>query len=237
MTRINVGCGQSPTPGWTNYDNSLSARMARVPAVLTLVERFGLLTNQQREFMRFARAHDIHFADAVAHIPEPDRSVTALYTSHMVEHLDRDDVQRFLREARRVLAPGGVLLANVWQSLDANHGPRAIDAELARLFPDDPPRFMETPYGYHDKDRIHADMADAGWESIRLDAVALRGRSPSATDFATGFVLGSPLTQQLTARGADMDAVTRALTGALIPVGGEQPFEPQHGAIVIVASL
>jgi SAM-dependent methyltransferase len=109
VTRLNVGCGQSPTPGWTNYDNSLSARMARVPAVLPLVERFGLLTRQQREFMRFARSHEIRFADAVAHIPEPDRTVAALYTSHMVEHLDREDVQRFLKEAQRVLAPGGVL--------------------------------------------------------------------------------------------------------------------------------
>ena len=116
-----------------------------------------------------------------------------------------------------------------------NHAPRAINAELARLFPDDPPRFMEMPHGYHDKDRIRADMMAAGWDDVQLDVVALRGRSPSATDFVTGFVLGSPLTQQLVARDADTDAVICALAAAVIPVGGEQPFEPQHGAIVIVA--
>jgi hypothetical protein len=129
-----------------------------------------------------------------------------------------------------------MLLANVWQSLDANRALRVIDTELARLFPDDPPRFLETPYGYHDTNRISAEMGEADWRDVRLEDVALRGRSPSATDFVTGFVLGSPLTQQLAARNADNDAVIRALTAAVIPVGGEQPFETQHGAIVIAAS-
>jgi hypothetical protein len=109
VTRLNVGCGDAPTPGWTNYDNSPSARVARVPLVLPLVGRFGLLTKQQREFMRFARAHDIHYADAVRRIPEADRSVEVLYTSHMVEHLDLDEAKSFLREARRVLIPGGII--------------------------------------------------------------------------------------------------------------------------------
>ena len=65
MTRINVGCGQTPTPGWTNYDNSPSARVARIPFLLSLVERFGLLSKQQRDFMRVAQAHDIRYADVV----------------------------------------------------------------------------------------------------------------------------------------------------------------------------
>ena len=29
--RVNVGCGSSPTPGWVNFDNSLSVRAARWP--------------------------------------------------------------------------------------------------------------------------------------------------------------------------------------------------------------
>ena len=75
-----------------------------------------------------------------------------------------DKVQGF-REARRVLASGGVLLANVWHSLEANPVAGAIHTTVARLFPADPPRFLETPYGYHDTARIHADMAQAGWET------------------------------------------------------------------------
>jgi SAM-dependent methyltransferase len=109
MTRVNVGCGQTPTPGWINYDNSLTVRAARWPLVLPLVETLRLLTDQQRQFMRTSVARDIRYADAVHHIPEADGSIDVLYTSHMVEHLDHDEARRFLRQARRVLRPGGIL--------------------------------------------------------------------------------------------------------------------------------
>src|SRR5439155_12537094 len=48
------------------------------------------------------------------------------------------------REARRVLAPGGMLLGNVWRSLAENPLLQVIHVTLAELFPDDPPRFLET---------------------------------------------------------------------------------------------
>jgi predicted SAM-dependent methyltransferase len=109
MKRINVGCGQTPTSGWTNYDNALTARVAHVPFVPMLLDRLHLLTDLQRDFMQRARASGIRYADAVRRIPEADRSVDVLYTSHMVEHLDAEEARGFLREARRVLAPGGIL--------------------------------------------------------------------------------------------------------------------------------
>ena len=145
-----------------------------------------------------------------------------------------DKVQGF-REARRVLASGGLLLANIWHSLEANPVAAAIHATLARLFPADPPRFMETPYGYHDTERIRADMGHAGWENPHLETVRVESLGPSAEDFAAGFALGSPLTHELAERGADPDAVVGALTEALVPVGGRRPFKPVLAATVITA--
>jgi SAM-dependent methyltransferase len=145
------------------------------------------------------------------------------------------DKPQGFREARRVLAPGGVLLANVWQSLEANPAAAAIHTTVARLFPADPPRFLETPYGYHDEARIRADMAEAGWGDVQLETVAVQSLGESATAFASGFALGSPLAHELVARGADIDAVLRALTDALIPVAGEAPFRPALAATVITA--
>jgi ubiquinone/menaquinone biosynthesis C-methylase UbiE len=146
-----------------------------------------------------------------------------------------DKVQGF-REARRVLSSDGMLLANVWNSLEANPASGAIQASLAKLFPDDPPRFMETPYGYHDSEQIRADMAEAGWNDAQLEDLRLESLGPSAADFAAGFVLGTPLTHDLAERGADTDLVTRALIDALIPIGGEHPFKPPLAATVISAA-
>jgi ubiquinone/menaquinone biosynthesis C-methylase UbiE len=140
------------------------------------------------------------------------------------------------REARRVLAAGGQLLGSVWHSMDENPFARAMHTRLARLFPNDPPRFLETPYGYHDTERLRADMAEAGWQTIQLEDVRLKSASPSAAEVATGFVRGSPLTHELVNRGADLDAIVRELVDALIPVGGERPFTATLAATVITAT-
>ena len=144
-----------------------------------------------------------------------------------------DKVQGF-REARRVLVAGGLLLANVWHSMDANPFARAIHETLARRFPTDPPRFLETPYGY-EVARIRADMAEAGWEDVSFEDLALRAVGPSAASFATGFALGSPLTYELVQHDADPEVVVQELMQALIPVGGKQPFTVALSAMVITA--
>jgi hypothetical protein len=68
-----------------------------------------------------------------------------------------------------------------------------------------------------------------------LETVNVEGLGPSATAFATGFVLGSPLTHELAARSADPDEVVHALTDALVPIAGDQPFKPALAATVITA--
>jgi SAM-dependent methyltransferase len=138
------------------------------------------------------------------------------------------------REARRVLAPGGMLLGNVWRSLDENPLLRAIHDTLAELFPTDPPRFLETPYGYG-ADRLRADLEQGGWDDVQLEDVRLEGRSPSAADYALGFVRGSPLNHELVERGADLDDVARRLAEAVAVVGGDSPLRAQQAAIVITA--
>ncbi len=109
LKRINVGCGDVPTPGWVNYDNSLSARLARLPRLAAMFDQFGLLSERQKRFIAVVREDGIRYADAVRRIPEADGSVEVLYTCHMLEHLDRREAGLFLREARRVLAPRGIV--------------------------------------------------------------------------------------------------------------------------------
>lgn len=109
LKRLNVGCGDVPTIGWVNYDNSLTVRLAAWPSVVKLMVSFGLLSPKQQGFISVVRQDGVKYADAVNRIPEADNSVEVLYTCHMLEHLERGEAKRFLQEVRRVLAPGGIV--------------------------------------------------------------------------------------------------------------------------------
>jgi SAM-dependent methyltransferase len=107
--KVNVGCGTSPTEGWLNFDNSFSVRVARWPLIVPALAGLRLIDTQSSGLVEMAQNGSIRFANAAAHIPCPGRSVSAVYSSHMVEHLDRGEARAFLGEVMRVLRPGGVL--------------------------------------------------------------------------------------------------------------------------------
>ena len=48
-------------------------------------------------------------SDATKTFPFSDSSINAIYSSHMMEHLHRDDVISFIKECYRVLSPKGIL--------------------------------------------------------------------------------------------------------------------------------
>lgn len=118
LFKVNVGCGSTPTPGFVNLDNSLTVRLARRRRLLSALRAIRLLQQSQLEFARTARETGIVWAHATR-LPLPDASCEIVYSSHMLEHLHRDEAVEFLREARRVLAPGGWL--------------RVVVPDLARL--------------------------------------------------------------------------------------------------------
>ncbi len=107
--KVNVGCGKNPLPGWVNLDNSPSIVLARIPFLPDVLRRVGMIGDSQLNFMRFARRHRVVHADAAKRFPFPDGSVEVLYSSHMIEHLDRKAARRFLHEAVRILRPGGII--------------------------------------------------------------------------------------------------------------------------------
>ncbi|MGI8808087.1 MAG: class I SAM-dependent methyltransferase [Acidimicrobiales bacterium] len=108
-TRINVGCGSSPTAGWLNYDNSFTVRISRHTRVVSLAARLHLLSDAQKTFARVAAQTPIAWANVTRRIPAPDDSVDMVYSSHMFEHLDTEAADAFLLEVLRVLLPGGIL--------------------------------------------------------------------------------------------------------------------------------
>jgi SAM-dependent methyltransferase len=105
--RANVGCGATPTPGWVNLDNSPTVRLASIPVVGAIVSNLPIGAQRLR-FLREALVKGVRWATATR-LPFQTASMEVVYSSHMLEHLAREDAQLFLVEAHRVLRPGGVL--------------------------------------------------------------------------------------------------------------------------------
>ena len=105
--RVNIGCGATPTQGWVNIDNSPSIALSRAPDfALRAVERLGFLRPEQLRVVHAAREFGIRRASATS-LPFEEGTVGVIYSSHMLEHLDREEARRFLGEAHRVLQVGG----------------------------------------------------------------------------------------------------------------------------------
>lgn len=77
-TMLNIGCGATHHPDWTNLDVS-----SLDPAVLPVDISDGL--------------------------PFPSGSATVCYSSHLLEHLDKDEARYFLHECKRVLGSRGTV--------------------------------------------------------------------------------------------------------------------------------
>jgi predicted SAM-dependent methyltransferase len=107
--RVNIGCGQSPTPGWSNYDNSPAIRIGQSRLATGALKFIGLLNAGNLSYIDYCRRNDIAYANAVKRMPYADGTVSVIYSSHMLEHLDRSEARRFMQECHRALAPGGML--------------------------------------------------------------------------------------------------------------------------------
>ncbi len=170
------------------------------PDMLThAVERRGHL-----EGVRFEQA------DALA-LPYPDASFDAVVCQFGIMFFP--DKARGFAEMARVLRPGGTLLWNVWGSLATNPVADITQQTLARLFPADPPRFLDTPFGFYDHDANRRLAAGAGLDVT--DASTVRASvEHGARAAAVGLIQGTPSVAEVRARGS-VNAVTEVVRAAL----------------------
>ncbi|MBI3436310.1 MAG: class I SAM-dependent methyltransferase [Proteobacteria bacterium] len=173
-------------------------------------------------------------ADALA-LPFDDGSFDAVLCQFGVMFFP-DKVQAY-REAHRVLQPSGYFLFSVWDRIAENEFADIVTIALATMFPDDPPRFMpRTPHGYHDVERIRAELNEAGFSDVSVDAVGARSKARSARDPAIAYCQGTPLRNEIAARNASgLQEATEQATKALARQFGDGPVDGRIRAFVITA--
>jgi SAM-dependent methyltransferase len=145
------------------------------------------------------------------------------------------DKEAAFREARRVLAKGGLFAFNVWGSFEHNPFGRLAHETIGGLFSEDPPNFYQTPFGFHDPDTLRRLLDANDFGQVELDWLTLEARSASARSFAVGLIKGNPVSIAIQERGVALDPIVDALEAALAQVGSDHPFRSTMRALVVTA--
>lgn len=101
---LHLGCGLIAPAEWLNVDGSLNAKLAKRPRLRRLLGRLRLIP---RSFTEIPWPENIQVVDLRKRLPFADGSFDAVFSSHLLEHIFRDEALRLLKEAHRVLKPGG----------------------------------------------------------------------------------------------------------------------------------
>jgi len=111
VVKVNLGSALLVADGWINVDASVNALLGGAPRpVLGILYRWTGSRElfSREEYVRILRSHRFVHHDFRFGLPFGDNAVDYVYSSHLLEHLHRDDAVRLLRDVHRILKPGGV---------------------------------------------------------------------------------------------------------------------------------
>ena len=184
-------------------------------------------TDLQAPMLEIARAKfqpnervSLQTADATA-LPFGDATFDAVVCQFGVMFFP--DKDRSYREVMRVLRSGGTYLFSVWDSHANNTFARVTNDLIHATFPVDPPTFMTIPFGYG-FDPIKTSLAAAGFTGVTASVVTLESDVADPERYARAFVYGSPIIDQVRARGGiDPEQLVTSLSAAFRRAFGDPP--------------
>lgn len=146
--RLQLGAFDRAPEGWLNTDISPHLLIARVPGLPWLLRRAAVMGPERYAAHQAGAFRSARYLDVSRRFRFPDDTFECVYSSHLLEHLDREVAERCLGEVHRVLVPGGILRLAVPD----------LDGVVAGYDPADPDAFLDGLYEGHSHRRSRASQ-------------------------------------------------------------------------------
>jgi SAM-dependent methyltransferase len=108
LLKLHLGAFNCGIDGWINTDVTPHLWVARIPFAAWALRQVGIMNAERLEEHRAGRFAGLRYMDLTRPLPLADESVSAVFSSHVFEHLFPDEVERLMLEIHRVLTPGGI---------------------------------------------------------------------------------------------------------------------------------
>jgi len=108
MKKLNLGSGTKCLDDWINIDNSFNARLAKYPRLRYLLFKLNILSKKHYDVDWADHIHKIMIHDVSKKLPFDNESIDYIYSSHLIEHLNKEKGEKLLVECFRVLKKGGL---------------------------------------------------------------------------------------------------------------------------------
>jgi len=145
------------------------------------------------------------------------------------------DKQKSFDEMFRVLKAKGSLTFSVWDSFKYNPMIKLVNDSLLGIFPENPPKFLDIPFGYFDLNKIKDSLLQAGFTDINIAILPKTIRTDNAKNAPIGFIRGNPLSLQIPKLGGDLDQIINTISTQISQEYGDPPIEAPMQAIVFQA--
>lgn len=230
LKKLHLGCGLNTPEGWINLDGSGNAWLAKHPNLKRALKTLRILPESAFEI---PWKPDLLIHDVRKGLPFPSGSLSAIYASHLLEHLYLEEAKRLLGECFRVLGPGGILRAvvpDLKAIVEEYTGKRHFEHSSVPNGELSPADQLNRRLGFKGSEppsgswtyRFYSAWKDFHGHKWMYDAESLIGYFRGA-----GFsdVCGMPFHESRIGAIAEVEEASRVLDGAGICVEGMKPFE------------
>jgi len=141
-----------------------------------------------------------------------------------------------MKEAYRILKPGGTFIFTVWGKLEANPMSATGREIVSEYFKNDIPPSYKTAYSLHDVDELIPIVKQGGFSDISHEVLAMECSCDSARVMAAGLVEGNPIVNAIREKDESaIEMLKEKVFETLVKRFGDHPCKTTMEAIVFIA--